>query len=69
MDKQKLNIFRMEHEPTLLWIKSDSEYKVHDLWLQENFQTNERLERIIMKSDNILKPDSINKVKYLCSKK
>ena len=52
----------MEHEPTLLWIKADSEYKVHDLWLQSHFQRNERMERIILKSDNVLSPDSIKKV-------
>ena len=54
----------MEHEPTQLWIKSDSEYKAHDLWLQENFHKNERLERILIKSDNVLNPNSIIKVKF-----
>ena len=52
----------MEHQANLLWINSDSSYNIHEQWLQTHFKKNERPQILIVKSDNVLTPENINKV-------
>ena len=52
----------MEHQANLLWINSDSSYNIHEKWLQNNFKKNERAQILLVKSDNVLTPESINLV-------
>jgi len=54
--------FRMEHQANLLWINSDSSYNIHEQWLQTHFKKNERPQILIVKSDNVLTPENINKM-------
>ena len=56
------NIYRMEHQANLLWINSDSSYNIHEEWLQQHFKKNERPQVLIVKSENVLTPEIINKV-------
>jgi len=54
--------FRMEHQANLLWINSDSSYNIHEEWLQQHFKKNERPQVLIVKSENVLTPEIINKM-------
>lgn len=54
----------MEHQANLLWINSDSSYNIHEKWLQQHFKKNERPQILIVKSENILTPENIQKVSW-----
>ena len=58
----KIYVCRMEHQANLLWINSDSSYNIHEQWLQQHFKKNERPQVLIVKSENILTPENIQKV-------
>ena len=62
MTELRENIYRMEHQANLLWINSDSSYNIHEEWLQQHFKKNERPQVLIVKSENVLTPEIINKV-------
>ena len=55
-------MFRIEQQANLLWINSDSLYNVNEDWLSENFQKNQRQQIVIVKGENVLTPENINKV-------
>lgn len=60
--------FRMEHQANLLWINSDSSYNIHEKWLQQHFKKNERPQILIVKSENILTPENIQKMYEIYTK-
>ena len=53
---------RIEHQADLLWIPADSAYNLNQQWLDKNFKKNERLQIVTFQSENVLSPESINKV-------
>ena len=55
-------MFRIEQQANLLWINSDSLYNVNEDWLSENFQKNQRQQIVIVKGENVLTPENVNKV-------
>ena len=62
---QTLYTFRIEHQANLLWINSDSLYNVNENWLSENFKKNQRQQVVIVKGENVLSKESVNKVTSL----
>ena len=62
---QTLYTFRIEQQANLLWINSDSLYNVNENWLAENFKKNQRQQVVIVKGENVLSKESVNKVTSL----
>ena len=62
---QTLYTFRIEQQANLLWINSDSLYNVNEDWLSENFKKNQRQQVVIVKGENVLSKESVNKVTSL----
>ena len=62
---QTLYTFRIEQQANLLWINSDSLYNVNENWLSENFKKNQRQQIVIVKGENVLSKESVNKVTSL----
>ena len=62
---QTLYTFRIEQQANLLWINSDSLYNVNEDWLSENFKKNQRQQIVIVKGENVLSKESVNKVTSL----
>ena len=62
---QTLYTFRIEQQANLLWINSDSLYNVNEDWLSENFKKNQRQQVVIVKGENVLSTESVNKVTSL----
>merc|ERR1711892_574155 len=54
--------FRSEHKANLLWIPADSDYNVNQDWLDEYFKKNERAQIVLVKSENVLTPEAIQKM-------
>jgi len=57
--------FKMEHKANMLWIPPDSTYNINQDWLNANFKKTERRELVIIKSENVLTPTSLQKMMEL----
>jgi hypothetical protein len=57
--------FKMEHKANMLWIPPDSSYNINQDWLNANFKKTERREMVIIKSENVLTPTSLQKMMEL----
>jgi len=55
-------VFRMEHQANLLWIPLESDYNIHQDWLDKNFQSNSRDEIMLFGSNNVLTPESLQEM-------
>jgi len=54
--------FRLEHKANKLWIPENSSFNLQKDWLDANFPTKNRLQMVLIKSDNILTPESLQKM-------
>jgi len=54
--------FRIESKANLLWIPPDSKYNEHQRWLEANFEKDTREEVVVFEAENVLTPESLQKV-------
>jgi len=60
--------FSQEHRANLLWIPADSEYNTNQEWLDIYFKKNERIQIVLLKSENVLTPHALKKMFELHTK-
>jgi len=52
--------FRLEHKANKLWIPGDSSFNMNKVWLDKHFPTKIRTQAVLIKTKNVLTPESIN---------
>ena len=58
---------RMEHKANMLWIPPNSSYNTNQEWLNKNFKKTRRNEFMMIKSENVLTPKSLQKVRVIAA--
>ena len=54
--------FSREHRPRMLFIPQKSKFNEREIWLDKNFQENDRHQVMIFKSENILQPEKLRHI-------
>ena len=62
MQPSYLLFCRIESKANLLWIPPDSKYNEHQRWLEANFEKDTREEVVVFEAENVLTPESLQKV-------
>ena len=60
-----IDCYRMEHKANMLWIPPNSTYNTNQEWLNKNFKKTRRNEFMMIKSDNVLTPKALQKVRLI----